>query len=90
MPTMVTIGGVSVDQDDPCALHGALYQAKLKLLAGDRVEEIEVQSPATRRRVKVAASNIKALDEELARLATACNAKIGGQRTRFAKSIRFG
>lgn len=88
MPTMVTIGGVSVDQDDPCALYQALYAAKLKLLAGERLEETEVQSPATRRRLKVAAGNMAALDAELMRLAAACQAK-NGRRGRFAKSIRF-
>lgn len=88
MPTMVTIGGVAVDQDDPCALYQALYAAKLKLLAGEHVEETELHSPATRRRLKVSASNLAALDAELMRLAAACQAK-NGSRRRFAKTIRF-
>lgn len=88
MPTMVKIGGVNVDQDDPCALHQALYAAKLRLLAGDRLEEVEVQSPATRRRIRVAASNMAAIDAELMNLAAACSAK-QGVRSRYAKTIRF-
>lgn len=88
MANMVTIDGNSVDAEDPCALYQALYAVKLKLLAGDRVEEIEIRSPVNQRRLRVAASNIKALDDELMRLASACSAK-SGQRTRFAKRIRF-
>lgn len=88
MPTFVKIGGVDVDAEDPCALYQALYAQKLKLLAGDRVEEIEVVSPATRRRVRVSASSIKDLDAELLRLAAACTAKNGG-RSRYAKTLRF-
>lgn len=88
MPTYVTIDGKQVDQDDPCALYQALYAAKLKLLAGGRMEEVEVQSPATRRRLRVAAGNIAALDAELMKLASACAAK-QGKRTRFAKTARF-
>jgi len=88
MPTMVTIGGASVDQDDPCALYRALYAIKLQFLAGDHVEEIEIRSPVNQRRLRVSAANIKALDEELMRLASACSAKAGG-RMRFAKRIRY-
>lgn len=88
MPNMVTIGGVSVDADDPCALYQALYSAKLKLIAGDRLEEVEVQSPATRRRIRVATANIKDIDAELMRLQAACEAK-SGRRSRYAKTIRF-
>lgn len=88
MTNMVTIGGASVDADDPCALYQALYNAKLKMLAGDRLEEVEVQSPATRRRIRVAATNMAAIDAELLKLAAACSAK-SGSRSRFAKTARF-
>lgn len=88
MPTLVTIAGTQVDQDDPCALYQALYAAKLKLLAGERMEEVEVQSPATRRRLRVAAGNMAALDAELMRLASACSEK-RGVRSRYAKTARF-
>lgn len=89
MPTMVTIGGLSVDQDDPCALGKALYSAKLRLLAGERLEEVEVQSPATRRRMRVSGANLTALDAEIAALRAACIQSTGGTRTRYAKRIRF-
>lgn len=88
MPNLVTIGGVYVDADDPCALYQALYAAKIKLLAGERLEETEIRSPVTSRRLKVAASNMAALDAELMRLSTACTAKTGG-RARYAKRLRF-
>lgn len=88
MPTIIKIGGVDVDQEDPCALYQALYAAKLKLLAGDRLEEIEIQSPATKRRLRVAESNMAAIDAELESLARACDAA-SGRRRRFAKSARF-
>ena len=88
MPTYVTINGQQVDQDDPCALYQALYSAKLKLLAGDRMEEVEVRSPATHQRLRISASNMAALDAELGRLARACDAK-QGNRSRYAKTARF-
>lgn len=91
MVTLVKIGGVEVDVEDPCALYQVLYNAKLKLLAGDRVEEVEVQSPSTRRRIRVAAGNLAALDEELLRLAAACDLIKNGAatRSRYAKTLRF-
>jgi hypothetical protein len=89
MPNMMTIGGVGVVADDPCALYQALYAAKLKLLAGERVEETELRSPVTSRRIKVAISNIAALDAELMRLSSACSASQTGRRARYAKRMRF-
>lgn len=89
MPTMIILAGASVDQDDPCALYQALYAAKLKLLSGDRVEEIEIRSPVNQRRLRVAAGRIDDIDAELTRLAQACQAKTGGGRVRFAKRIRY-
>lgn len=88
MATMITIAGVTVDAEDPCALYQALYAAKLKLLAGERIEETEVRSPVTHQRIKVSGTSIAALDAELMRLATACSAK-NGKRSRYAKTMRF-
>ncbi|PBC09186.1 hypothetical protein [Mesorhizobium sp. WSM3859] len=88
MPTLIKLGGTQVDAEDPCALYQALYAAKLKLLAGERVEETEVRSPVTQQRVRVSATNIAALDAELMRLAAACSAK-NGKRSHYAKRIRF-
>ncbi|MER8556128.1 hypothetical protein NKH37_28910 [Mesorhizobium sp. M1217] len=88
MPTLIKIAGVTVDAEDPCALYQALYAAKLKLIAGERVEETEVRSPVTHRRVRISAGSVAALDAELMRLAAACSAK-QGKRSRYAKTIRF-
>ena len=85
----VVIGGVSVDADDPCALYQALYSQKLKMLSGERIEETEIRSPVSHRRIRLSPANMAALDEELSRLSAACNLKQSGRRTRFAKSIRF-
>lgn len=88
MAYMVKIAGATVDAEDPCALYQALYAAKIRLLAGERIDEVEIQSPATRRRLRVAAGNMAAMDAELMRLAQACQAR-QGVRTRFAKRLRF-
>lgn len=89
MADPIIIGGVSVDPEDPCATWQALYNVRLQFVAGQRTEEIEVRSPVSNRRVKFGAANIAALDQELARLAAACEAKRGGPRKRFARSVRF-
>jgi hypothetical protein len=84
----VKIAGALVDTDDPCALYQALYAAKIKLLAGEEIEETEIRSPVTQQRLKIARVNIAAMDAELRRLHDACEKK-NGRRGRFAKSIRF-
>ncbi|MDG4877642.1 hypothetical protein P9273_21300 [Mesorhizobium sp. WSM4935] len=88
MATLVTINGVAVDQDDPCALYQALYATKLRMLAGEHVEELSIQSPVTREQMRFSSANSKSLDAELMRLAAACTAK-RGLRSRYAKRIRF-
>lgn len=85
---LTVIGGQSVDADDPCALWQALYAFKLKVLAGEKVEEVEIRSPVTNRRTRFSAANIAALDNELGRLQRACEAK-KGKRSRFAISGGF-
>lgn len=89
MAAPLIINGVPVDPDDPCALYQALYAAKLKLLALEHVEEVEIQSPLTRRRLKLAPGNLAALNAELADLARACSARTDAPRARFAKQMRF-
>lgn len=90
MPTMVTIGGAAVDVDDPCALYSALYAQKLKMLAGERIEETEIRSSVSQRRIKLSALNMAALEAELMALSAACTAKTSaGKRSRYAKSMRF-
>lgn len=86
---MIKIGGVTVDSSDPCALYQALYLTKLKLIAGERVEETELHSPATRRRIRIAAASIRDIDNELAALRDACERKTTGRPSRYAKRIRF-
>lgn len=88
MPTFISINGVDVDQDDPCALYQALYSVKLRILAGEHVEELQIQSPVTRELMRFSAANIKLLDVELMRLASACSAK-DGKRQRYAKTMCF-
>lgn len=87
MPT-IKLAGAEVDADDPCALYQALYAAKLKLIAGDRVEETEIRSSVSQRRIKVSMASMKDIDAELLRLASACSAK-NGKRSRYAKEMRF-
>lgn len=85
----VKINGAVVDGDDPCALHQALYAVKLQILAGERVEEMSIQSPVTREMVRFSSTSMGALDRELERLSAACNLKNSGRRTRYAKRVRF-
>jgi hypothetical protein len=86
---LVTIGGAPVDPTDPCALYQALYNVKLKRLAGEQVIETEIRSPVGQRRIQVATISMVDLDAELNRLADACSQKNGGPRRRFAKSIHW-
>lgn len=88
MPSLVSINGVAVDQEDPCALYQSLYAVKLRILAGEHVEELQIQSPVTRELMRFSAANLKSLDAELMRLAAACSAK-SGKRSRYAKTMRF-
>lgn len=84
----VRIGGIEVDETDPCALWQALYAVKLRMAAGEQIEEIEVRSPVTNQRTRFKPGDLKALDAELDRLQAACNAK-SGRRRRFAISGGF-
>lgn len=77
MPTMITIGGLTVDQDDPCALKTALEAVRLKLVAGEQVEELSIQSPVTRETVRFSPGKLSALDAEIQRLDRACRVRNG-------------
>ncbi|OYZ98856.1 MAG: hypothetical protein B7X99_10075 [Rhizobiales bacterium 17-65-6] len=81
----VTLNGVAVNMEDPCALWQALYARKLRMLAGDTVEEIEIRSPVTTRRTVFTATNLAALDEQMNRLQAACEKKSGRRRLRYAQ-----
>lgn len=89
-PIPALIGGVPVDLADPCALYAALYTVKWRL-AGEGVEETEIRSPVTHRRLKLSSVNMSLLDAELTKLSEACTAINSPcvRRTRFAKRIRF-
>lgn len=85
--TTVTIAGIEVDQDDPCALHAALYGVYLRRLAGQEVEELTIQSPLTRESVKYSTISIEAFEARLATLKVACKRK-RGIRSHYAATIR--
>lgn len=86
----VTINGATVDAADPCALYQALYAVKLQRLAGEAVEETEIRSPSTQRRMRFASMPMAALDDELAALKRDCEAVTGGPRVRRkARSVRW-
>jgi hypothetical protein len=87
--TLVTLGGVSVDMDDPCALYQALYATKLKLLAGERMEETEIRSPVSQDRIRVSVVNMAAIDAELLRLSAACTRKTTGKPGRYRATMRY-
>lgn len=89
-PNIVIINGLPVQADDPCALWQALYNYRLSLLGGGKVEEIEIRSPITTRRTKFGSTNIGDLDAELDRLKTACDVSMGKtRRTRYAIRGRY-
>ncbi len=89
MPNMMKVGDIIVDIDDPCALYVALYGVRVKRLAGGQLEESEIRSPLMHQRIKLNSSSMSDIDGELARLKAACELKTNGQRTRYAKRIRF-
>lgn len=85
----VVINGAAVDMANPCALWEALYAVKLRLLAGEEVEETEIRSPVSQNRIRVARSNMEALDAELRGLQAACEKLRTGKRIRYRKIMRF-
>ncbi|RYC10166.1 hypothetical protein [Ciceribacter ferrooxidans] len=89
MTNMVKIDGVTVDADDPCALWQVLYSAKLKMISGEIVQEMTIQSPVTRETVVFSPGKLGALDQELNRLAAACQAKTSGRRPSRRWQLKF-
>lgn len=77
MTYFVTIAGQQIDTRDPCAVYQALSAYRLTILSGGQVEEIEINSPVTKRRTRFTPANLPALDAELVRLRTACDAACG-------------
>ncbi|MBB2841455.1 UNVERIFIED_ORG: hypothetical protein GGE64_005238 [Rhizobium etli] len=78
-----TIGGQTVDLDDPCALYQLLYTAKLQRLAGEQVSEVELRTPVGQRRMVSVPAAAAELDAELRRLSRECERKLG-RRSRYA------
>jgi hypothetical protein len=81
----LTLNGQVVDAGDPCALYQALYALKVQLLAGESINEIEVQDPVSQRHTVFTKASIADLDGELLKLATACTRKTTGRPGRYAK-----
>lgn len=89
---IITIGGQQVNVNDPCALYRALKAYRIKLAAGERVEEVEIRSPVTTRRMRFSAgSKPEDLDRMISDARAACELSLGERpkRTRFAISGRF-
>lgn len=87
--TPVKINGATVDLDDPCAMATALRAVRMKRIAGEAVEESEIQSPVMKQRVKLASTSLTDLDQEIARLDRACAAKGGVCRTGRRWSLHY-
>lgn len=85
----VVIAGAAVDMADPCALWEALYAVKLRLLAGEEIEETEIRSPVSQNRIRIARVNLSAIDAELRLLQAACEKKQTGKRIRYRKIMRY-
>lgn len=88
MANNVTIGGVTVDADDPCALYTVLFNERLKMISGASVSEISSGSVNSQRKIAYHVASLTALDAELARLKDACAQLSGARKARFA--IRGG
>lgn len=77
MARMVTINQIPVDADDPCAMKAALELVRIRMVAGEQVEEFSIQSPVNRETIRFTPGNIKLLDQEIERLDRACRIKNG-------------
>lgn len=77
MARMITLAGITVDADSPCDLKTALEAVRLKLLAGEQVEEMSIQSPVTRETVRFSPAKLSALEAEINRLERLCRAQQG-------------
>lgn len=86
---LIKINGAEIDAEDPCALYQALYAVKLRMMAGDQVEEMSIQSPVTRESVIFSPGNLSALDKELVRLSEACTLKTTGRRASRRWKFRY-
>lgn len=88
MTNNVKIGGVTVDADDPCALYAALQKVRLRLIAGESVNDIWIQDFNGQRRTRFTGASMHELEAEMARQKDLCQQSTGGRKARFA--IRAG
>lgn len=84
MTSFVQIGDEQVDIEDPCAVVTALRKVELQLATGGGV----VRARFGEDDVQFSAASMAALRDMIARYERLCAEK-SGQRTRFARRIRF-
>ena len=84
MADMVTIGGASVDINDPCAVLTELRKAQIRVAAGEVVSMARFGDDETR----WSAANADRLDKLIAQYEARCD-RASGKRRRFAAGIRF-
>jgi hypothetical protein len=81
---MVTINGVSVDIEDPCAVAAELRKVELQVVTGGGV----VMTRFDDEEVRWSAANLGRLRDLIDDYDRRCNLK-NGVRTRYAKRMRF-
>ena len=87
----VKIAGIAVDPADPCQVVAALRAYRLKLIAGEAVEEVSLASPVTSQRMRFfAGMSIAALDREIATLSDACALQSGAAVSRRRRAFSIG
>jgi len=84
MPNMVSINGVSVDLDDPCAVAAELKKVELLVASGGGV----VRTRFGNDEVQWTVANLNKLQALIARYDGACAVR-SGTRLRYAKRLRF-
>ncbi len=82
--TDITIGGQTIDADDPCAVASALRAIRLRVVAGESVAETMIRDPATQRQVVFTPTNLATLDKAIADYAAMCESARSGTRKRRA------
>lgn len=86
----ITIGGITVDTADPCAMVTALDAVRLRLIAGESVAETQIKSAVTGEMVRFQAADLAALEREIARYRDLCAAASGQRPSRRAIRAGFG
>lgn len=84
MADTMTIGGVTVDINDPCAVLAQLRKAQILVAAGESVAMARFGDDETR----WSPANAASLERLIAKYETLCD-RAAGKRRRFAAGIRF-